>query len=56
VIARASPPLASFRKLDNFLGNYRDSEVVSIHKSEGSARHFELPFLYCRLFRQAGLK
>jgi hypothetical protein len=33
--------LASFRKLDNFLGDYRDSGVVSIHKPQGSARHFE---------------
>jgi hypothetical protein len=33
--------LASCRKRDNFLGDYRYNEIVSIHKSEGSARHFE---------------
>jgi hypothetical protein len=33
--------LTSFRKLDNFLGDYRYNEIVSIHKSEGSARYFE---------------
>jgi hypothetical protein len=33
--------LASFRKFNNFLGDYRDNGVISIRKPEGSARPFE---------------
>jgi hypothetical protein len=33
--------LASFRKLDDFAGDYLDDEILSIRKSQGGACHFE---------------